>query len=85
MSSFRHPSCLVTVTMNPCRAEKSSAIGCLDEQLFDGLLDGLDLRLELGALVDGDGAGDHSARHTAGTAKSCNINSKRSALFYDYK
>ena len=40
------------------RSRRSSLI-LLDEQLLDLLLDGGDLRLDLGALVLGDGGGDH--------------------------
>lgn len=37
----------------------------LDEELLDGILEVLDLRLELRALVGGDGAGDDGPGHAA--------------------
>lgn len=44
-------------------------VTCLDEQLLDLILDGVELRLDLRLLVGQDGARDHAARHTAGTAQ----------------
>jgi hypothetical protein len=42
----------------------------LDQQLFDLVLDGEDLRLEVGGFVSGDGSGDHRAADTTSTAQS---------------
>ena len=41
----------------------------LDEELLDGVLQLLDLVLELRALVGGHGGGDHRPRHAARAAK----------------
>jgi hypothetical protein len=44
----------------------------LDEKFFDGVLDALDLRLDLRSLADAHGARNHGAGHSTRTAKGCN-------------
>jgi hypothetical protein len=43
--------------------------GCLDLKSLDLVLKGPDLAHEVGSLVGGDGAGDHSARNAAGSSE----------------
>lgn len=45
------PWCILLV----CYASKSITV-TLDKQFFNGKLNGLDLRFQLGSLIDGDGA-----------------------------
>ncbi|KAI3486741.1 hypothetical protein L1887_49691 [Cichorium endivia] len=50
-------------------AEYLARTTALDEEAFDGELDGLDLALELAGLVGGDGGGDDGAGDAAGPAE----------------